>query len=158
MENVELRFATPADVPLVLQLIEEIAQYEKMEVEVVATAESLNEWMFEKGLAESLLCFVDGDLAGHALFFHNFSSFEGKAGLYLEDIFVREQYRKRGLGKALFQSVAKIACERGCPRMEWCCLDWNKPSIDFYISQGAKPMEGWTTYRLSGEALDAMGE
>ena len=101
---------------------------------------------------------ADGEEIGYALFFHNFSTFLGRAGLYLEDIYVKPEYRKKGHGKALITKLAQIAVERGCGRMEWCCLDWNKPSIDFYLSLGAVPMEEWTVYRLTGDTLIEMSK
>ena len=127
--------------------------YEKLLDEVVATEESLHEWMFEKKLVEVIFAEAEGDTVGFALFFQNFSTFVGRAGLYLEDIFVKPQYRKKGYGKAIFRKLAQIAVERGCQRFEWVCLDWNQPSIDFYRSMGAVPMEEWTIYRLSGDAI-----
>ena len=115
--------------------------------------ELLREWIFEKQKAEVLIASMDGEEVGFALFFHNFSTFLGRAGIYLEDLFVRPEYRGRGCGKALLKKLAQITVERGCGRLEWSCLDWNKPSIDFYLSLGAKPMDEWTTYRLTGETL-----
>ena len=153
-ETFEYRYATEQDVDKVLFFIKGIAAYEKMSDEVVADEALLKEWIFEKKSAEVIFAMEDGREVGFALFFHNFSTFVGRAGLYLEDIFVLPEHRKKGYGKKLFQQVAKIANERGCGRMEWCCLDWNQPSIDFYRSFGAQPMTGWTTYRLAGETLE----
>ena len=148
------RFATEADCALILRFIRQLAAYEKMEDQVVATEALLREWIFEKRKAEVLFV-CDGEKeAGFALFFHNFSTFLGRAGIYLEDLFVLPEYRKRGYGKALLQRLARIAAERGCGRLEWSCLDWNRPSIDFYLSLGAVPMDEWTTYRLAGETLE----
>ena len=147
------RFATKEDVPAILSLILELAEYEKMTDDVVATEELLCEWLFEKKTAEVLLAFDNDKLVGYALFFHSFSTFLGRAGIYLEDLYVTPAYRGRGYGKGLLRSVANIAVERKCGRLEWSCLDWNKPSIDFYLSVGAKPMVGWTMYRLSGDSL-----
>ena len=147
------RFATKEDVPAILSLILELAEYEKMTDDVVATEELLCEWLFEKKTAEVLLAFDNDKLVGYALFFHSFSTFLGRAGIYLEDLYVTPAYRGRGYGKGLLRRVANIAVERKCGRLEWSCLDWNKPSIEFYLSVGAKPMEGWTMYRLSGDSL-----
>lgn len=153
MNSTEIRFATESDAPLILDFIKALAKYEKMSDEVVATEALLREWIFEKKKAEVIFALENGKEVGFALFFHNFSTFVGRAGLYLEDLFVKPEYRGHGHGKALIRQLAKIAVERGCGRMEWCCLDWNKPSIDFYLSLGAKPMDIWTTYRLAGENL-----
>lgn len=147
------RFATPQDTALILEFIHALADYEKMSDQVIADEKLLREWIFEKQKAEVLFAVEDGVEVGFALFFHNFSTFLGRAGIYLEDLFVKPEYRGRGHGKALIKELARIAVERGCGRLEWCCLDWNKPSIDFYISLGAEPMEEWTTYRLSGDRL-----
>ncbi len=158
VSSMNIRFATEKDVPLILEFIKALAEYEKMSDEVVATEETLKEWIFEKEKAEVVFA-LDGEKeVGFALFFHNFSTFVGKGGLYLEDIFVLPEYRGRGYGKGLFGFLAKIAVERGCGRFEWCCLDWNKPSIDFYLSLGAKPMEEWTIYRLCGDELEKLAK
>ena len=154
----EFRNATKDDCALILSFIKALAEYEKMSDDVVATEELLREWIFEKQSAEVIFALEDGREVGFALFFHNFSTFVGRAGIYLEDLFVLPEYRKRGHGKALILELARIAVERKCGRMEWSCLDWNQPSIDFYLSLGAKPMNEWTTYRLSGDALDSLGE
>ena len=153
-----IRSATPADVALILRLIRALAIYEKMEDQVVATEELLWEWLFQKQKAEVLLAVVDGKPVGSALFFHNFSTFLGRAGIYLEDLYVQPAYRGRGYGKALLKRLAQITVERGCGRLEWACLDWNTPSIDFYRSLGAVSMDGWSTYRLTGETLQKMAE
>lgn len=155
MNPVEFRYATEDDVDKILFFIKGIAEYEKMSDEVVTTEALLREWVFEKKSAEVIFAMEDGTEVGFALFFHNFSTFVGRAGIYLEDIFVLPEHRKKGYGKALFTQVAKIAAEQGCGRMEWCCLDWNQSSIDFYRSFGAVPMNGWTTYRLAGDTLQA---
>ena len=150
------RFATEADCPLILGFIRQLAVYEKMHDQVVATEELLHEWIFEKKKAEVIFV-CDGDReVGFALFFHNFSTFLGRAGIYLEDLFVLPEYRNKGYGKALLKKLAQITLERGCGRMEWSCLDWNKPSIDFYLSLGAAAMDEWTTYRLTGAKLEEM--
>jgi len=148
-----LRSATEKDIPTILNLIREIGAYEKMSDEVVATEALLQEWIFDKKIAEVIFAEAENTVVGYALFFYNFSTFLGRGGIYLEDIFVLENYRGRGIGKALFKEVAHLAVERKCGRMEWQCLKWNKPSIDFYHSMGAKAMEEWDTYRLDGETL-----
>ncbi len=153
----QFRNATQNDCALILEFIKGLAEYEKMSDDVVATEDLLREWLFEKQKAEVIFALEDGKEVGFALFFHNFSTFLGRAGLYLEDLFVLPEYRKRGHGKALILELARIANERKCGRMEWSCLDWNQPSIDFYLSLGAKPMNEWTTYRLSGDALYRYG-
>lgn len=150
----EIRFANEADVPLILALIRELADYEHMLDEVVATEEILREWIFEKKKAEVLIGEENGTPVGFALFFHNFSTFLGRAGIYLEDLFVRPEYRGRKYGKSLLKRLAEITVERKCGRLDWCCLDWNEPSIAFYRSLGAIPLEDWTIYRLSGETLE----
>jgi GNAT superfamily N-acetyltransferase len=147
------RFAVREDADLILSFIKGIAEYENMSDEVVNSKELIEEWVFDKQAAEVLFVMEDGKEVGFALFFHNYSTFVGRSGLYLEDLFVFPQYRGRGHGKALLEKLAKIAVDRGYGRMEWVCLDWNKPSIDFYLSEGARPMTGWTTYRLSGDTL-----
>ena len=157
MNKTEFRCANEKDVALILDFIKRLAEYEKMSDQVVATEALLREWIFEKQKAEVIFALEDGREVGFALFFHNFSTFVGKAGIYLEDLFVLPEYRKRGHGKALILELARIANERKCGRMEWSCLDWNQPSIDFYLSLGAKPMNEWTTYRLSGDALYRYG-
>jgi GNAT superfamily N-acetyltransferase len=126
--------------------------------QVVASEELLGEWIFEKQKAEVLFVCEEGKELGFALFFHNFSTFLGRAGIYLEDLFVLPEYRGNGYGKALLKKLAQIAVERGCGRLEWSCLDWNSPSIDFYRSLGAIPMDDWTTYRLTGETLKKLSE
>ncbi len=157
-KNVNFRFASEKDVALILDFIKELAAYEKMSDQVVASEELLREWIFEKKKAEVIFAVEDGAEVGFALFFHNFSTFLGRAGIYLEDLYVRPEYRGHGHGKGLIKELARIALERGCGRLEWWCLDWNKPSIDFYLSLGAEPMNEWTTYRFSGESLRALAE
>ena len=151
--EVNFRYAERNDVALILRFVKELADYEKMLNEVVADEKTLEEWIFDKQKAEVIFALEDGKEVGFALFFHNFSTFLGKAGIYLEDLFVLSEYRGRGHGKALLSRLAEIACERGCGRLEWSCLDWNKPSIDFYLSLGASPMDDWTVYRVTGEKL-----
>ena len=152
------RFATENDCALILHFIRDLAEYEKMTDQVVASEELLREWIFEKQKAEVLFVCEEGKELGFALFFHKFSTFLGRAGIYLEDLFVLQEYRGKGYGKALLKKLAQIAVERGCGRLEWSCLDWNSPSIDFYRSLGAIPMDDWTTYRLTGETLKKLSE
>ena len=158
MSHTTLRPATREDAGIILSFIRELAAYERMSDDVVATEELLCEWIFDKQKAEVIFALEDGVEVGFALFFHNFSTFLGRAGIYLEDLFVKEAYRGRGHGKALLCALARIARERGCGRLEWSCLDWNKPSIDFYLSLGAMPLEEWTIYRLTGDALSSFAE
>lgn len=149
----EFRFAVESDTKLILDFVKALADYEKMSDDVVATEELLREWIFEKQKAEVIFILDDGREVGFALFFHNFSTFMGRAGIYLEDLFVFPEYRGKGYGKKLLQELARIAVDRGCGRLEWACLDWNKPSIGFYLSLNAKPMDEWTVYRLTGDNL-----
>ncbi len=156
---ITLRPATPADLPLILQLIRELAEYEREPNAVEATEAMLHQHLFGHTIpgrgpvAECVIGEIDSVSQGFALFFHNFSTWKGKPGLYLEDLFVRPSARGHGLGKALLTHLAKIAVTRGCARMEWAVLDWNTPAIEFYKAAGAKPMDEWTTFRLTGEAL-----
>ena len=150
------RFAQEADAPLILQFIRHLAEYEKMLDLVVADEELLTDQLFHKKNAEVVFAMEDGKEVGFALYFHNFSTFLGRSGLYLEDLFVYPEYRGKGYGKAILKRLAAIAVERGCGRLEWACLDWNQPSIDFYRSLGAEPMSDWTVYRLTGQTLDRM--
>ena len=152
------RGACPEDTALILRFIRELAAYEQLEDQVVADEETLRRWIFEKKGAEVLFVLEDGREVGFALYFHNFSTFLGRSGVYLEDLFVLPEHRGRGYGKALLCRLAAIAKEEGCGRLEWWCLDWNKPSIDFYKSMGAEPMEDWTVYRVTGETLDKLAE
>lgn len=149
----EIRFAQRGDTALILKFIKKLAEYEAMSNDVVATEKLLEQWIFEKELARVLFIMEDGEEVGFALFFYNFSTFLGKGGIHLEDLFVLPEYRGKGYGKALLCRVASIALQQGCGRMEWSCLDWNKGSIAFYRSLGAEPLEGWTQYRLSGDTL-----
>jgi GNAT superfamily N-acetyltransferase len=154
---VEIRPATEADVSLILTLIGELADYERLSHEVVATEEALRDSLFgERRFAEVLLAYRDGRPAGFALFFHSFSTFLGKPGIYLEDLYVRPEFRGAGIGRALFVHLARLARERGCGRLEWSVLDWNEPAIGFYKGIGASPVSGWTVYRLTGEALEEL--
>ena len=158
MNNLCFRYAQPDDCALILDFIKGLAEYEKMSADVVATEELLDDWIFQKKKAEVIFALEDGIEIGFALFFHNFSTFLGRAGIYLEDLFVKHEYRGKGYGKGLLKKLAQIAKERGCGRLEWWCLDWNKPSIDFYLSLGAEPMDEWTTYRVTGENLSKLAE
>ncbi len=158
MSEITFRYAERKDTGIILDFIKKLAEYEHMTDDVVATEELLDEWLFDKEKAEVLFAVADGKEVGIALYFHNFSTFLGRAGIYLEDLFVLEECRGRGYGKALLKELARITVERGCGRLEWCCLDWNKPSIDFYLSLGAQPMDEWTTYRLTGQTLKNMAE
>ena len=158
MDRLTFRFAAEEDTAKILYFIKTLADYENMLDEVIATEELLREWIFEKKKAEVIFAVEDGKEVGFALFFHNFSTFLGRAGLYLEDLFVMPEYRGKGCGKAILKELARIAVERGCGRMEWWCLDWNRPSIDFYLSMGAEPMSDWTVYRLTGETLKRLAE
>ena len=157
-EPVTFRPARPGDEGLILRFIRLLAEYEHMQDQVVASEALLTEWLFEKGKAEVIFAVAGSQEVGIALFFHSFSTFLGRAGIYLEDLFVLKEYRGRGYGKALLRELARIALERGCGRLEWACLDWNRPSIDFYLSVHAQPMEEWTTYRLTGKTLEDMAK
>lgn len=157
MPEFEVRNATKEDVPLILALIRELAEYEKLSHEVSATEDRLRDSLFgEHPAAEVRIGECDGRPAAFALFFHNFSTFLGKPGIYLEDLYVRPEFRGRGLGKAVMAHLAWLAKERGCGRLEWWVLGWNEPAIEFYKSLGAEAMEDWTVYRVSGSALDAL--
>ena len=158
MEKLCFRYANENDTALILQFIRELAEYEEMLDEVVATEEILQEWIFEKKKAEVIFVLESDAEVGFALFFHNFSTFLGRSGVYLEDLYVKPEYRGKGYGKGLLKKLAQIAVERGCGRLEWWCLDWNKPSIDFYLSLGAEPMEDWTVYRIAGDTLQKLAE
>lgn len=154
----QFRFAARDDCALILSFIRELAAYEKMLDEVIATEELLEEWLFDKQKAEVVFALEDDREVGFALFFHNFSTFLGRAGIYLEDLYVLPEYRGKGYGKGLLKKLAQIAVERGCGRLEWWCLDWNRPSIDFYLALGAEPMSDWTTYRITGDTLIELAE
>lgn len=156
--NLTFRNAERQDVPLILQFIKELADYEKMLDEVVADEETLETWIFDKQKAEVIFALEDGNEIGFALFFHNFSTFLGRSGIYLEDLYIKPAFRGKGYGKAILKKLASIAVERGCGRLEWWCLDWNKPSIDFYLSLGAEPMSDWTVYRIAGDTLAQMAK
>ena len=154
----QFRYARREDVPLILHFIRQLAEYEKMAADVVADEKLLEQWLFDKELAQVIFALEGEKEVGLALYFYNFSTFLGRAGLYLEDLFVLPPYRGKGYGKALIRKLAAIALEHGCGRMEWSCLDWNRPSIDFYLSLGAEPMSQWTVYRVAGDALAALAE
>lgn len=157
--NNTYRFAQRGDEGIILDFIRRLAEYEKMSDEVVATEELLTEWIFDKNKAEVIFALDEsGKEVGFALFFHNFSTFLGRAGIYLEDLFVLPEYRGKGYGKGLLRQLARIAVERKCGRLDWWCLDWNQPSIDFYKSLGAVPMDEWTTFRITGDTLTKMAE
>ena len=151
--------ARESDVPVVYALIQRLAEYERLRHELEATEDGIREAMFgEWPIIEVLLAYVGPEVAGYALFFHNFSTFAGRRGLYLEDLFVVPEHRGRGIGKRLLSHLAKLAVERRCARMEWAVLDWNESAIRFYKSIGAVPMGEWTTYRLTGDALDRLAD
>ncbi|MDE2596191.1 MAG: GNAT family N-acetyltransferase [Sphingomonadales bacterium] len=156
--TITIRPAVPADLPLILQLIRDLADYEQLADEVRFDPAMLGEHLFgTRPMAEVVIGEVDGAAQGFALFFHNFSTFEGRPGLYLEDLYVRPEARGGGLGKALLVHLAGLAVERGCARLEWWVLDWNAPAIGFYRKLGARPMDEWTTMRVDGEALARLG-
>ena len=150
---VNYRPATRKEVSTILDFIKKLAIYEKMENEVVATQASLEKWIFDEKKANVLFAEADSKIVGFALYFYNFSTFLGKPGIYLEDLFVLPEERKKGYGKGLILSLVKLALDEGCGRVEWCCLDWNTPSIDFYNSLGAVPMDSWTTFRLTEDKM-----
>lgn len=152
-DGLAFRYAERKDTAVILKFIRALAEYEKMLDEVAATEAMLEEWIFDKQKAEVIFAVAEGREIGFALFFHNFSTFLGRAGIYLEDLFVFPEHRGKGYGKALLKRLAAIAVERKCGRLEWWCLDWNQPSIDFYLSLGAEPMSDWTVYRIAGETL-----
>ncbi len=154
-----IRPAVEADAPLVLALIRELAEYERLAGEVTATEVDIREALFGSApSAEAVIAEVEERPVGFALFFHNFSTFAGKRGLYLEDLYVRPEHRGRGVGRRLLRHLARLACERGCRRFEWAVLDWNEPAIRSYRRAGAVPMDGWTVYRVTGAALDRLAD
>jgi len=148
-----IRFAKEEDVPLILNFIKGLAEYEKMSDQVIATENILHESLFVKKQAEVIIADYGDEAVGFALFFHNFSTFLGKANLYLEDLYVNPSHRGLGIGKSLLIYLGKTALERDCGRLDWWCLDWNQPAIDFYKEMGAVPMDEWTTFRVEGDAL-----
>lgn len=149
----KIRFARENETGTILRFIKELADYEKLPNEVTATEDLLHKTIFEEHHAQVIFCEVDNTIVGFALFFFNFSTFVGKPGLYLEDLYVKPEMRKRGLGKAFFKVLATIATENNCGRMEWICLDWNQKSIDFYLSMDAVPLSDWTVYRLTEDKV-----
>ena len=158
--TIRIKPATPADVPIILQLIRELAEFERLLHEVQATEEQLREQLFGSGRpgAEVVIARMGDEVAGFALFFSNFSTFLAKPGIYLEDLYVRQKFRGQGCGEALLRHLAALALERNCGRLEWSVLDWNVRAIDFYKSLGAVPMDQWTVHRVSGEALVKLGK
>ena len=157
MPDITYRPAERGDIELIMKFIRDLAEYEKLADQVVADAGVLADWLFETRVAKVVFALCGGVEAGFALYFHNFSTFLGRAGIYLEDLYVRPGYRGRGLGLGLMRYLARECVQLGCGRLEWSCLDWNRPSIDFYLALGAVPQSEWTTYRLTGEALAALG-
>lgn len=157
-ENFQLRFAEEKDISLILDFIRQLADYEKMLDKVTATEEILRESLFQKKAAEVVIGEYQGEAVAFALFFHNFSTFLGQAGIYLEDLYVKPDFRGRGIGKTIFSFLAKLALERNCGRLEWWCLDWNQPAIGFYRRLGAVPMDEWTVYRVAGGDLLALAD
>ena len=158
MAEINVRIAGREDIPKILYFIKQLAEYERMADQVVADEALLEDQLYEKGRAEVLFVSVDGVERGFALFFHNFSTFLGRAGIYLEDLYVEPEARGMGCGKALLKALADIALERQCGRIEWCCLNWNTPSIDFYRSIGAESMDDWTTFRVAGDGIRKLAE
>ena len=158
IEGFSIRYAGEEDTKLILHFIRELAEYEKRLDDVVATEELLHEWLFVHHKAEVIIGEFQGEPIGFALFFHNFSTFLGRAGIYLEDLYIQPEYRGRGMGKTMLLYLTKIAVDRGCGRVDWSCLDWNTPAIDFYISLGAEDLSEWTGYRVSGDTLDELAK
>ena len=158
IENLKIRETSEEDCGLILSFIKEIAEYEKLSDEVVATEEILKESIFNNNRAEVVIVELDGKAVGYALYFYNFSTFNGKSGLYLEDLFIKKEFRGRGIGKEVFKFLVKKAKKEDCKRMEWSCLDWNEPSIKFYKSLGAVAMDEWTVYRLTEKEINKLSE
>jgi len=156
MKNLTIRTALPADTALILSFIKELAEYEKMLDLVIADEKTLHEHIFTKARAEAIILEEDGLPVGYSLFFHNFSTFLGRSGIYIEDIYVSPAFRGKGYGKAVFAYLAKLAQARDCGRIEWACLDWNAPSISFYKSLGAVCMDEWKIFRLDAEQIEKM--
>ena len=153
MNNHSFRFAKEDDTNLVLNFIKELAKYENMEDKVVIAENTLRKWLFEEKKVEVIFVLEDNKEIGFALFFYVYSTFSGRSGLFIEDLFVKPEYRKKGYGKALLKQLASIALKKGCQKLDWLCLNWNKPSIDFYLSLGAQPLNEWTKYQITDEAL-----
>lgn len=158
IENLKIRETNEEDCSLILSLIKEMSEYEKLSDQVIATEESLKESIFSNNRAETVILELDGKAIGYALYFYNFSTFIGKSGLYLEDIFIKKEVRGKGIGKEVFKFLAKKAKEEGCKRVEWVCLNWNEPSIKFYKSLGAVSMDDWTIYRLTEKEINKLSE
>ena len=156
MNDFKLRFAEPKDAALILGFIKELAEYERMSKDVVATEEVLKESLFERRMAEVIIGEYKDKPVSFTLFFHNFSTFLGRPGLYLEDLYVKPEMREKGIGKIILSFLAKLAIDRKCGRLEWSCLDWNEPSVKFYKQLGATPMDDWTVYRVADETLDTL--
>ena len=154
--ELSFRPAVEEDIPLLLYYVKEYANYEKLGQPVSADEETLREFLFRRKTAEAVIGEADGQPVGYALYFHNFSTCMGRAGLYLEDLYIHPAYRGRGYGRLFLRRIAQLTLERGCRRLEWCCLDWKKSSVHFYKEIGARPMEGWTIFRLDGENLEKM--
>lgn len=157
-DHIALRFAEKKDTALIYEFIRGLAEYENLLDTVKITEAEIEKYVFEKKLIEVVIGEYDGVPAGFILFFHNFSTFLGKPGIFIEDIFVKPEFRGKGLGKIFFSFLSKIAIERDCARIEWTCLDWNKTSIEFYKSRGAKPLDEWTVYRLSIDEIKKLAE
>jgi len=157
-DDLIIRPAIKDDIPIILGFIRELAEYEKLLPEVVATEELLEEWLLERRHPEVIMGEYMGETIGYALFFHNFSTFLGRGGIYIEDLYIKPGFRQMGFGLRFFRHLARTALNRGCGRLEWACLDWNQPSIDFYLSLGAKALSDWTTYRIAGNTLIHLAE
>jgi GNAT superfamily N-acetyltransferase len=157
-DHILLRFAEEKDIAIILEFIRGLAEYEHLLDTVEIKEADLKKHLFEKKLIEVVIGEYDGKPAGFALFFHNFSTFLGRLGIFIEDIFVKPEFRGKGLGKFFFSFLAKIAVQRNCGRLEWACLNWNKPSIEFYKNQGARPLDEWTTYRITGDSINKLAE
>lgn len=151
-----LREATREEVPVVLSYIKKLAEYEKLSHRVFATVESLDHWLFERNIGKVLFPEEDGNIVGFVIYFYNFSTFEGKAGIYLEDVYIDEEARGRGYGKKIFEHIAETALKEGCSRIEFVCLDWNENSINFYKKLGAFPMSDWSTYRIENDKIEEL--
>ncbi|TDX51629.1 GNAT family N-acetyltransferase [Orenia marismortui] len=158
LENLKLRFAKEEDTSTILNFIKDLAEYEKLSDQVVATEDILKESLFDREVAEVIIAEYEDEAVAFALFFHNFSTFLGKAGIYLEDLYVKPKFRGKGIGTIMLSYLANLAQERNCGRFEWSCLDWNEASINFYKEMGAVAMEDWTVYRVSGSALDELAQ
>ena len=158
LSKFQIRPAEEPDVKLILGFITELGEYEKLSREVVATEENLRKTLFEQKMAEVIIGEFEGVPVGFALFFHNYSTFLGQAGIYLEDLYIKPEMRGKGFGKTMLRHLAKLAVERNCGRLEWACLDWNEPAICFYKGLGAKALDDWTVYRVAGPGLQALAD